>query len=150
MNVELKNIREAGGEETPRFEATVYVDGKRRGIVANGGTGGCCNWSDERLRREVAEYARANGYDGFEPEDGLIYRLLDDAAIDKAIKRDLSDKLMFRVEGEDSIRQMNRRRFPEEACRNTVARKYGAGVTILNDLPFEEVRRHYEECGLIQ
>jgi hypothetical protein len=38
--VEMKSIKTAGGEETRRFEAKVYVDGVFAGIASNGGTGG--------------------------------------------------------------------------------------------------------------
>lgn len=37
----IKGIREAGGEETRRFEATIYKDGKKFAHVSNGGCGGC-------------------------------------------------------------------------------------------------------------
>lgn len=38
---ELKSYKEAGGEETVRFEAKLYKNGKQIAIVSNGGHGGC-------------------------------------------------------------------------------------------------------------
>lgn len=40
MNIQLKNIKTAGGDETLRFTASVYFDDRRIAIVSNGGTGG--------------------------------------------------------------------------------------------------------------
>jgi len=40
--LELKSIRLAGGDETPRFEAALYLDGKRVAIASNDGRGGEC------------------------------------------------------------------------------------------------------------
>lgn len=37
---QLKSFKEAGGEETLRFEASLYLDGEKAAVVANGGTGG--------------------------------------------------------------------------------------------------------------
>ena len=38
---ELKAYKEAGGEETIRFEAKLYKNGKPLALVSNGGYGGC-------------------------------------------------------------------------------------------------------------
>lgn len=40
MNITIKNLKTAGGDETLRFSASVYLNGKKVAIVANGGTGG--------------------------------------------------------------------------------------------------------------
>jgi hypothetical protein len=37
----IKKIKEAGGEETRRFEAVIYKDGKEFAHVSNSGCGGC-------------------------------------------------------------------------------------------------------------
>jgi hypothetical protein len=37
---QFRNYRRAGGEETERFEAALYEDGRRIGTVSNGGCGG--------------------------------------------------------------------------------------------------------------
>lgn len=37
----LKGYKSAGGDETERFEASLYVNGKRMAIISNNGCGGC-------------------------------------------------------------------------------------------------------------
>jgi len=39
--ITLKGVKEAGGEETPRFEAKMCLDGEVVAHVSNGGIGGC-------------------------------------------------------------------------------------------------------------
>ena len=41
MKYELKAIKMAGGDETPRFEANITLDGKKIGIAYNEGCGVC-------------------------------------------------------------------------------------------------------------
>lgn len=50
--LQLKNLKTAGGDETLRFEATLYIDGKRSATVSNGGTGGshCYYFVDPEAR----------------------------------------------------------------------------------------------------
>jgi len=125
VKVELKNIKEAGGEETPRFEATLYLDGKKAAIVSNGGTGGCnCyHWFDQILGK--SEFgARFNAYakeqnpvpaimpDGkpatesftryFHTEvmDTEVFKMLDAAANAKKLKRLCGSKTLAHLPGE--------------------------------------------------
>jgi hypothetical protein len=81
VKVEIKNLKLAGGEETPRFEASLYIDGKKAGIVSNGGNGGCHDiWINEpELRKKF--------YEAFEDVDAEIYKLLDEEEHKKMIKK---------------------------------------------------------------
>ena len=82
--VTLKNVKEAGGEETPRFEASLYLDGKRVATVSNGGTGGCnsYHWADgrwdtpnQKVCNQIAEDYLGETYR--EALDMLVYSIMD-------------------------------------------------------------------------
>jgi len=54
--VTLKNVHLNGGEETPRFSATLVIRGREVATVSNHGTGGCCTyWWNEPCSRKWAE-----------------------------------------------------------------------------------------------
>ncbi len=75
----LAGYKEAGGEETVRFECYVTYDGKKVLIASNGGTGGCNHYSPleaggmkhlDRLRKDVeAAVKQFGGKEKYEPED---------------------------------------------------------------------------------
>ena len=83
--VTLKNVKEAGGEETPRFEASLYLDGKRVATVSNDGRGGCCdyrweggwNTSAQKTCDQIAEEFHGEAYR--EALDMLVYCIMDAA-----------------------------------------------------------------------
>ena len=62
MKITLKNIKHSqfASHETLCFEASIYVDGKRRGTASNGGYGGCTDeyWDDREFGKTVAEYIK--------------------------------------------------------------------------------------------
>ena len=93
----------AGGDETPRFEAFLYLDGVKAAMVSNGGTGGCnhYHWFIGGMREQFAAYAKAqNPTQKFEVEDSIIYKLMDDAAFAKKLKRWCATKTVARLPGE--------------------------------------------------
>ena len=64
MDITIKNIKhyESMSEETNCFEATLYVDNKKVGRVANRGTGGCNEWhlNDYSLEKTLNDWCIAN------------------------------------------------------------------------------------------
>lgn len=65
----IKNWKSAGGEETERFEANLYRDGKCIGTISNGGTGGgdffqLKNDDYDQLQEDVKEWAEQMGANG--------------------------------------------------------------------------------------
>ena len=60
MKIELKNIKhsEFASHETNCYEATIYIDGKKAGIVENDGRGGCDHVTPWQLANEIDEYAK--------------------------------------------------------------------------------------------
>jgi hypothetical protein len=79
---ELKSYKEAGGEETVRFEAKLCYNGKQIAIVSNGGFGGCnayhptkgATWHHiEAYYEAVKQWAIHYGDENpFEPESSWI------------------------------------------------------------------------------
>jgi uncharacterized protein YxeA len=77
---ELKCYKEAGGEETVRFEAKLYKDGIYIALVSNGGYGGCNEYSHVTTHEDVAKYyedvkqwaIHYGDEDPFEPENNWI------------------------------------------------------------------------------
>lgn len=62
MNLTLKNVKvsERFSEETTFFSASMYVDGKPVGTVANRGQGGCheYHWTNPAIAEKLTEYAK--------------------------------------------------------------------------------------------
>jgi hypothetical protein len=60
MKIELKNIKhsEFASHETNCYEATIYINGKREGLVSNDGQGGCDNVTPWQLAQEIDAYAK--------------------------------------------------------------------------------------------
>jgi hypothetical protein len=61
MKIQLKNLKIAGGEETTRFEASLYIDGKKAATVSNGGEGGSHRYyfNDNAVGQQFREAANA-------------------------------------------------------------------------------------------
>lgn len=91
-------IKEAGGEETPRFCATVFKGATAIAEVSNDGNGGCCRWYFRARAEEqpFKDWIKANHPDDFEPEDGWVYRCMDRAALLKELKRAARKATIFR------------------------------------------------------
>ena len=60
MKIELKNIKysEFASHETSCYEATIYIDGKKAGIVENDGRGGCDHVTPWQLANDIDAYAK--------------------------------------------------------------------------------------------
>jgi hypothetical protein len=103
MKIELKNVKhsEFASQETDCFQASIYVDGKKRGMAENGGYGGCTMISPNELAREIQAYAitlppHESKY-GTIPMDAemLIGDLLTDHLIARDLKRAMAKKVLF-------------------------------------------------------
>lgn len=116
MKIELKNLKyaEFASQETHCFEASLYVDGKRIGVVANDGRGGCNGYTPHTAWETINEYAKtlpAKKYtmntrneDGtFTPNevdlpadaDTVIDGLVVEALYARDLKRAMANKIMF-------------------------------------------------------
>ena len=143
MKVELKGIKMAGGDETPRFETTLYLDGVKAAVVWNGGTGGRNEWhwldrtgGVSALSAKFTAYAKEKLPDEkFEIEDQIVNQLLDDADYRKRMKRLCANKTLCHLpgwtyrEGEWSEFKV---KFDTHA-KSILGAKYGEGITYLNE-----------------
>ncbi len=135
MNITLKKLKTAGGDETPRFSAQLCVDGKVVADVSNGGTGGCNRnyWTQgydpkplltwalaESRRREPTlfkhDYAEeALGY--------LVNTMVENAAIEARMTRACKKSTLVRFHGDavGSYRSINRPYDPAHALDPRIA-----------------------------
>lgn len=66
--VQLKNYKQAMGTDGVAWSATVYIDGKKRGVVIEGGYGGEMNYNgDAGFYEELTKRANLY-YEKFDPE----------------------------------------------------------------------------------
>ena len=103
MKIELKNVKhsEFASHETHCFEASVYIDGKRAGIVSNDGQGGSNNYDSRALVEALKAHAktlpklRYEEHEFEQDADTLIGNLLMDHLYAKDLKRALSTRVLF-------------------------------------------------------
>ena len=81
MKIELKNVKthEAMSHETTCFSASIYLEGKRIGVVRNKGCGGCneYTWTNNTAGRKVEAWAETQETDyEFEKLDQIIDDLM--------------------------------------------------------------------------
>jgi hypothetical protein len=107
MKIELKNIKhsEFASHETNCYEATIYIDGKKAGIVENDGRGGCDSVHPFELAVKIDEYAKTlpkmsigTGSNAVEIEQNyetIFGDLLAEWLHAKDLKRALSRYVMF-------------------------------------------------------
>lgn len=98
--VELKNVKTSkfASEETICFEASVYVDGVKVGVVSNDGRGGCNMWSPWSAEAQVKAIALAMPKyknETFEVADQLVNDLLMRIDVEKEVKRKMKDRMYF-------------------------------------------------------
>jgi hypothetical protein len=118
MKLTLKtvNINKAMSDETLCFDATVYADGKRAGIVCNRGCGGPneYHWADRDLGAEIEAWAEKEVivtedptdpekmmFIDFEKLDWKIDEVLDAYLDNQWLKRQCRGKVLFRLKGDD-------------------------------------------------
>ena len=103
MKIELKNVKysDFASHDTHCFEASVYIDGKRAGIVSNDGQGGSNNYDSRALVEALKEHAktlpklRYEEHEFEQDADTLIGNLLMDHLYAKDLKRALSTRVLF-------------------------------------------------------
>lgn len=109
MKIELKNVKhsEFASHETDCFEASVYLDGKRAGMVSNDGHGGCNDYHPWQMKEQIDAYAATLPPTVFEDiqlqpnADILIGDLLNAYLRLKEHKRICRNRTVFRIPGRD-------------------------------------------------
>lgn len=145
--VTLKNLKhsEFASHETHCFEATVYVDGKKLGIVSNDGQGGPNCYHPNSMEPVLSGIASAlppiqySSGDTVEVvlqcADVMIGDLVDRALEARQLKRHCSRQTLFRKPGEsynDGEYSTLKTKYGIQAKAYLVA-KYGKDVFILNE-----------------
>jgi len=151
MNIELKNLKHSSfaSHETPCYQATVYVDGKKAFTTSNNGQGGPDNMVPEAAARKVAsrlqsEYPDASQEDGFPNRQGwdtlrlesILHGLVFKKQDSKQAKALMRTKILFippnTVPGSYSYISYKALACDKEAVINHVKRKY-PGCTIAQE-----------------
>ena len=135
---QIKGLKTAGGEETLRFEVSLYFGAKRVATVSNGGTGGCHKW--DWLNKEAEECfdrlleTLAFEFD-FEKDDQFIDRLIDKQVETALFKSKCKKKTLFLLadeETKDGYRMVNAVFSPE--VKSYLVNKYGVQLgEIINE-----------------
>lgn len=149
MKIELKNIKhsEFASRETNCYEATIYINGKREGLVSNDGHGGCDHVTPWQLAQEIDAYAKTlppivcewNDPTTGKPmlleqtHETIFGDLLTNWLIDKDLKRLMKTKILFTRDGQLYEISKAVRISPSES------------IQILNNLPFDQARKIYKE-----
>jgi len=147
MKVEIKNVKYSkfASQETNCFEATVYIDGKKEGMVSNSGQGGCNMYHPSSLGTRLDEYARTLpdiDVSHFHNDGGVhTMKQSADTVIDDLLEKALqkkryAKKTLYRIPGfnyssPDEFHEMKCKFSPE--VKAVLVEKYGEGVRILNE-----------------
>jgi len=157
MKIELKNVKhsEFASQETNCFQASIYVDGKKRGTAENGGYGGCTMISPNELAREIQAYAitlppHESKY-GTIPMDAdmLIGDLLTDHLIAKDLKRALAKKILYVAKDDGLIyetKTLTKLQMQIYLAKANIEDVFKS-KTILNTLPLSEALSIYRAGG---
>jgi len=153
-------------EETPAYTAQVWVDGVRFCDVSNHGHGGCdmqypakgkTHADIDALNAEIKATYPKESYDFGAGQRGeyeldleaLCHKLLDRWEIEKDVKRDLRNKIMF-VKPDGKLYQV---KLPADRAQTPklvemIKQKHGI-AKVLNELPFEDAVAAYERSAVL-
>ena len=165
MKIEIKNLKhsEFASHETNCFEASVYADGKRIGVVSNDGQGGCNSYSHPRSTwAPIEDYAKTLPpkkftltQDGVPTEvdlpidmDSVIDGLVTDALYTRDLKRQMLNRIMFI--GEDGAMmetsRMDKGTMAQWLSKPELMDKLKA-TKVLNLMPLAEAVKLYRKQG---
>jgi len=165
MKIEIKNLKhsEFASHETNCFEASVYADGKRIGVVSNDGQGGCNSYSHPRSTwAPIEDYAKtlppikytlikdgaSDVVDLPIDMDSVIDDLVTDALYARDLKRQMLNRIMFI--GEDGA-MMETSRMDKGTMANWLSKpelmdKLKA-TKVLNLIPMADAIKLYRKQG---
>ena len=155
LMVELRNVKYAkfASEETPCFEATVWIDGAKAGVVRNDGHGGADMHSPHGLRERLEAWAatlppwksESDGEMNAHNCETAVGGLLDDYLLRKEMKRTLASKVLFAQDGKLFALKPLSKGDMAAAIERAKAR-YGA-AQILNALPEDAALALYKKLA---
>ena len=164
MKIELKNIKhsEFASRETNCYEATIYINGKREGVVSNDGQGGCDSVHPWQLAQEIDAYAKTLPLivcEWIDPKTGepfvleqthetIFGELLNDWMLDKGLKKKLNSKILF-VKEDGKVYETKAQKPAELKLTLSIPRlaeRLSAKV-VLNNLPYAEAKQIYRSIA---
>ena len=101
---QIKGLKTAGGEETLRFQVSLYFRGKRVAGVSNGGTGGCheWHWVDKASEQSFEQHLKTLEFEfDFEQGDQFLDALIEEQVQDTWLKSKCKKATLFLLVGED-------------------------------------------------
>lgn len=101
---QIKGLKTSGGDETLRFEVSLYFRGKRVAKISNGGTGGSHEWSwlDREVGRVFDQLLKTLTFEfDFEEGDQFIDPLIEKRIENTLLKPKCRKKTLFLLVGED-------------------------------------------------
>ena len=164
MKIELKNIKhsEFASHETNCYEATIYINGKREGVVSNDGQGGCDSVHPWQLAQEIDAYAKTLPpvvCKWIDPKTGepfvleqthetIFGELLNDWMLDRGLKKKLNSKILF-VKEDGKVYETKTQKPAELKLTLSIPRlaeRLSAKV-VLNNLPYAEAKQIYRSSA---
>ena len=163
MKLELKNITyyKQGSQETPCYNAIVYVDGKKMIDVGNDGHGGSDrqngygdyswkeiekvdSWIKDNFPKESFQSGGETHYYDYDLES-FCHDKLYDWLDTKSLKKDMKGKYLF-VE-KDQLMAYKRIASDTETTFKDFFKKNHPTSKCLNFLPFDDALKLYKECA---
>jgi len=164
MKIELKNIKhsEFASRETNCYEATIYINGKREGVVSNDGQGGCDSVHPWQLAQEIDAYAKTlppvvcewidlktgEPFVLEQTHETIFGELLTDWLVDKGLKKKLNSKILF-VKEDGKVYETKTQKPAELKLTLSIPRlaeRLSAKV-VLNNLPYAEAKQIYRSSA---
>lgn len=159
MEIEIKNVKYAewASDETSCFSATVYIDGKRAGVVHNEGMGGPNFYDPYTLEQQLEKHAKTLPPTPFtymsggeevtqqlpQSADGIIDDLLVQHLYSRDLKRHMKDRIVFVQNDEIRITKKLAPGFMRDWLMNSELPKKLNSSTIFNLMPFAEALQTY-------
>ena len=144
MDVELKAVKTAKhlSQETIAYSASIYVDGKRIGIVSNSGTGGGnqYDWLNQKaakvgLRLQIWAKDQKTEFE-YDKLDQIINDLADEFEERQAMRRKCKTHIMFRLKGDSEDEWRTIKAPYDDRAKAHMQKKYGDRIEVIaNDTP---------------
>jgi hypothetical protein len=154
--IELKNIKHTAwmSEETHCYQATLYVDGVKWGIVSNAGHGGCDDFYGEArsdgdlrvLNDQIKETYEPYEYEGTALKQNLEMvcgDLVNQWLRDKDFNRAMKSKVLFTKPDTQGVWQLGFKKPKTLWMMLDVMKAQNPQYTYLADLPADEAKAIY-------
>lgn len=158
MNIELRKVKYAAfaSQETPCFEAEVWIDGKNAGRVSNEGHGGPDLFRSPDTERRLNEHAKTLPPYVFGDSkldmgaELIVGGLLGDWLLARDLKRALKAKLLYTKPGEAALYETKRvqpaamTHFLQDTDQQERLRAKFNADRFLNLMPFDEALKLFK------